>query len=114
MTRRHAQLVLVAALVALAGCSKPQRPPARTLSSPSALSAARWCEVIESGAVRYAPMSECTDDAIELGTASPVARVAVANSGDRFVHVLDVVCCRHFYVSSRARGGGLDPLLNRL
>ncbi len=90
MTRRHAQLVLVAALVALAGCSNPQRPPARTLSSPSALSAARWCEVIESGAVRYAPMSECTDDAIELGTASPVARVAVANSGDRFVHVLDV------------------------
>jgi len=71
------------------GCSRPQRAPAATLSSPSDLASVRFCADREGDAIVISPLEDCTrnDDTVDLARA--VSRVAVASRGSQMIHVLD-------------------------
>ncbi|TVQ98014.1 MAG: hypothetical protein EA398_13835, partial [Deltaproteobacteria bacterium] len=93
-------LALLATCAALAGsaCSDPVDTPLPTLRSPTSLAPVTWCPVTNADGTRYAPASDC----LRGEGADPsriVARVAVANRGNRFVHILDMNARRPGFVN---------------
>lgn len=82
--------ILTMALFAmLPACSDPPAVPLPTLRSPASLVAASWCPVPQDGTVHYAAPEAC----LRGPDADPdriVARVAVANRGNRYLHIVDM------------------------